>query len=260
MALFPPSRGGKRNRRRRSAGPTLARARLDVEEAPPPPGQAGGGGQTAREEDDEAFFFWELEEEAEDEGANEGRREPEKKGSDGDGRYGPEHYRLRIIRRPAEQRARQEVLEEEEDARDAAVAEVRLWAWSWRGALLGLSSLAQLCRAARSLAAAESQRRRLLGLPCVELEDWPLGPACRGLMLDISRDRVPTVASLERLAELCAGLKFNVLMLYMEHTFAYPDHPEVWAEVATALLRLVVVTLQYYPLDFRATLVEVSFL
>ena len=33
----------------------------------------------------------------------------------------------------------------------------------------------------------------------LELEDWPTGPPCRGLMLDVSRDRVPTMQALEAL-------------------------------------------------------------
>lgn len=65
------------------------------------------------------------------------------------------------------------------------------------------------------------------GLPRCHVEDHPdLG--VRGHMLDISRDRVPTRETLSRLVERLAGLRFNHLQLYTEHTFAYRDHEVVW--------------------------------
>ncbi|OHD76817.1 MAG: hypothetical protein A2V99_04435 [Spirochaetes bacterium RBG_16_67_19] len=68
-------------------------------------------------------------------------------------------------------------------------------------------------------------------LPCVHIEDWPSYPV-RGIMLDISRDRVPTMATLRGLLDLWAGLKYNQVQLYTEHTFAYAAHPEVWREAS----------------------------
>jgi hypothetical protein len=68
-------------------------------------------------------------------------------------------------------------------------------------------------------------------LPGVRVHDWPDFER-RGLMLDISRDRVPTMASLSVLVDLMATLKMNELQLYMEHTFAYPSHQEVWANAS----------------------------
>lgn len=50
----------------------------------------------------------------------------------------------------------------------------------------------------------------------------------RAYMLDVSRDRVPTQETLEWLAEVLAQLGFNELQLYVEHTFAYSRHREVW--------------------------------
>ena len=64
-------------------------------------------------------------------------------------------------------------------------------------------------------------------LPVGTVEDWP-DLAVRGVMLDISRDKVPTMATLETLVDRLAGWKVNQLQLYMEHTFAYADHEEVW--------------------------------
>jgi hypothetical protein len=51
-------------------------------------------------------------------------------------------------------------------------------------------------------------------------------------MLDISRDRVPTMQTLLELVDLLAAWKINQLQLYTEHTFAYRNHPEVWADAS----------------------------
>ncbi len=48
-------------------------------------------------------------------------------------------------------------------------------------------------------------------------------------MLDISRGKVPTRDELFALVERCAALKLNVLMLYIEHPFAFRRHPEIGA-------------------------------
>ncbi|MEO0594686.1 MAG: family 20 glycosylhydrolase [Chloroflexota bacterium] len=64
-------------------------------------------------------------------------------------------------------------------------------------------------------------------LPCLQIEDAPDFPQ-RGFMLDISRDRVPTMDTLYQLIDDLAHLKINHLQLYIEHTFAYPNHEQVW--------------------------------
>lgn len=69
------------------------------------------------------------------------------------------------------------------------------------------------------------------GLPLLHIRDWPDFPN-RGVMLDISRDKVPTMQTLFDLVELLASWKINQLQLYTEHTFAYHNHPEVWAEAS----------------------------
>ncbi len=68
-------------------------------------------------------------------------------------------------------------------------------------------------------------------LPCLEIEDSPDFPV-RGVMLDISRDKVPTMATLLELIDLLASWKINQLQLYMEHTFAYRNHRPVWANAS----------------------------
>ena len=66
-------------------------------------------------------------------------------------------------------------------------------------------------------------------LPCLTIQDWPAF-ARRGVMLDISRGRVPNLATLLELTDKLADLKINELQLYVEHTFAYRNFKSVWRE------------------------------
>ena len=84
------------------------------------------------------------------------------------------------------------------------------------GLFYGVQTLIQIIRKAGS------------SLPAVEIEDAPDFPN-RGVMLDISRDKVPTLRTLFDLIDQFAGWKLNQVQLYMEHTFAYSQHKEVWA-------------------------------
>jgi len=73
------------------------------------------------------------------------------------------------------------------------------------------------------------QMRRLTGgaLPACRITDHPDFPV-RGVMLDISRDKVPTMATLFALVDRLAEWRINHLELYTEHTFAYSAHAAVW--------------------------------
>ncbi len=73
-------------------------------------------------------------------------------------------------------------------------------------------------------------------LPCLAIDDAPAF-AQRGFMLDISRDRVPTLATLMQLVEVIAALKGNHLQLYVEHTLAYAGHEEVWRNASPLTLQ-----------------------
>ncbi len=64
-------------------------------------------------------------------------------------------------------------------------------------------------------------------LPALHITDHPDFPN-RGIMLDISRDKVPTQETLFELIDLLASWKINQLQLYTEHTFTYRNHREVW--------------------------------
>ncbi len=70
-------------------------------------------------------------------------------------------------------------------------------------------------------------RRHRETLPALRIEDAPDFPT-RGVMLDISRDKVPTMETLFRLVDELADWKINHLELYTEHTFAYRNHRAVW--------------------------------
>ncbi len=52
----------------------------------------------------------------------------------------------------------------------------------------------------------------------------------RGYMLDISRDRVPTMRTLRLIVDILARCRYNQFQLYTEHTFAYEGHESVWEE------------------------------
>ncbi|HZL13323.1 MAG TPA: family 20 glycosylhydrolase, partial [Verrucomicrobiae bacterium] len=82
------------------------------------------------------------------------------------------------------------------------------------------------------LRAATATLRQLLReygrkLPCLKIRDWPDFPR-RGVMLDISRGRVPKLETLLDLAEKLSDFKINELQLYTEHTFAYTQYKSVW--------------------------------
>ncbi len=87
------------------------------------------------------------------------------------------------------------------------------------GAFYGAITLRQLLRQCRG------------ELPAGRISDSPDFPV-RGVMLDVSRDKVPTLETLFRLVDRLAEWKINHLQLYTEHTFAYRNHREVWAQAS----------------------------
>lgn len=66
-------------------------------------------------------------------------------------------------------------------------------------------------------------------LPCLRIRDYPDFPR-RGVMLDVSRGRVPRLETLMELASHLADFKLNELQLYTEHTFAYRNYEPVWRD------------------------------
>jgi hypothetical protein len=87
-------------------------------------------------------------------------------------------------------------------------------------------------REAAGLGVAMATMRQLLRqygrrLPCLKIRDWP-DFARRGVMLDISRGRVPKLETLLELVGHLADFKINEFQLYTEHTFAYSKYKSVW--------------------------------
>ncbi len=70
-----------------------------------------------------------------------------------------------------------------------------------------------------------------LRLPGIEVRDWPDYPH-RGVLLDVSRDKVPTLETLFAIADVLAGWKVNQLQLYTENAFAYRGHEVVWKDAS----------------------------
>jgi hypothetical protein len=87
------------------------------------------------------------------------------------------------------------------------------------GAFYGVCTLVQLL---------QTQGANLTLLEIVDAPDF----SARGVMLDISRDKVPTKETLYALIDMLAGWKINQLQLYTEHTFAYRNHRTVWANAS----------------------------
>ncbi len=112
---------------------------------------------------------------------------------------------------------------------------IRIAAHDAPGAFYGVATLVQLI---------QTHGREL---PCLVIEDWP-DFAARGVLLDISRDKVPTMETLYHLIDLLAGWKVNQFQLYTEHTFAYRNHRDVW-EHASPLTAEEILALDAYCRD-----------
>ncbi len=63
-------------------------------------------------------------------------------------------------------------------------------------------------------------------LPAVVIEDHP-DFARRGVYLDCSRGKVPTLQTLCALIEQCAQWKLNEVQLYVENVFTFARHPDI---------------------------------
>jgi len=80
--------------------------------------------------------------------------------------------------------------------------------------------------------AAQTLRQLVRGgatrLPALDILDWP-SLSYRGVMMDVSRGKVPTLATLRRVIDELSLYKMNVLQMYTEHTFVFPHHPLIGA-------------------------------
>jgi hypothetical protein len=100
---------------------------------------------------------------------------------------------------------------------DVDAAGVRISAAGRRGAFHALQTLRQLVTADMAIEA-------------VAIVDEP-DLALRGFMMDVSRDKIPTMATVCGFIDAMAAVKMNHFELYVEgFSFAYPSFPSVWKE------------------------------
>ncbi len=102
---------------------------------------------------------------------------------------------------------------------------VSLIAHDTAGIFYGVCTLVQILEQSNQLT------NQPTALPCLHIADHPDFPA-RGVMLDISRDKVPTMDTLYALVEMLGSWKINQLQMYTEHTFSYRNHPDVWTDAS----------------------------
>jgi len=96
---------------------------------------------------------------------------------------------------------------------------IHLTAGDEAGIFYGLQTLAQLIEQCGS----KLPRFRIKDRPDIEN---------RGVMLDISRCKVPKLESLFNYVEKLAQLKLNHLQLYTEHTFTFSNHDVIWRDAS----------------------------
>ena len=104
---------------------------------------------------------------------------------------------------------------------------IRISAGGVEGARHALATLTQLVRGAVRNATPDTEPE----LPFLRIADRP-DFAERGVMLDVSRTRVPSIATLEAFVDQLAELKYDRLQLYCEHAFAYRGHEQVWRDAS----------------------------
>lgn len=80
--------------------------------------------------------------------------------------------------------------------------------------------------------------------PTLEIADYP-DFGRRGVTIDISRCKVPTMESLYQYIDMFASWKINEIQLYTEHTFQYQNHKKVWQD-ASALSSDEILALDHY--------------
>jgi len=113
------------------------------------------------------------------------------------------------------------------------------------GFFYGVDTLAQLLAQAQ-----ESQLR------CMTIQDHPT-LLRRGIMLDVSRGKVYTREYLLELVDLLGRLRYNVLQLYVEHTFDFQSHPDISANSEPLTAEDVFVIqerCEYWGIDFQPNL------
>lgn len=63
-------------------------------------------------------------------------------------------------------------------------------------------------------------------LPTIQISDWPDFER-RGVLLDMNKDKIPTMETFYRIIDHLASWKINELQIFFKHAFAFVNHPEV---------------------------------
>ena len=116
---------------------------------------------------------------------------------------------IRLIRNGADEKSENYQL-------SVTQSEIKIIAKSETGLFYGLQTLRQLIRTEGTI------------LPEVKIDDTPDYPA-RGFYHDCTRGKIPTLETLFKLADKLAYYKLNQLQLYIEHTFAFARHSDMWS-------------------------------
>lgn len=72
-------------------------------------------------------------------------------------------------------------------------------------------------------------RNGSFAIPCIKIKDYPDFEK-RGFYHDITRGKVPSLDTLMELADRLSFYKINQLQLYIEHSFAFRKHSEIWVD------------------------------
>ena len=91
---------------------------------------------------------------------------------------------------------------------------IRIDAHDRSGLCYGLQQLSEILHGAEDM------------IPCMKIHDYPTLEN-RALMLDVSRGKVYTREYLLQLVDILASFRYNVLQLYVEHTFMFSRFPEI---------------------------------
>lgn len=94
---------------------------------------------------------------------------------------------------------------------------VVLEAGDFRGFLYGVQTLRQIIQQEGAV------------LPCMEIQDYPYMEN-RGVYLDATRGRIPTLAFLKKMVDKLSFYKINQLQIYIEHSFQMEGFSEMWRD------------------------------
>ncbi len=65
-------------------------------------------------------------------------------------------------------------------------------------------------------------------IPCMKIDDAP-DYKVRGYYFDIARGKIPSLEELYKMIDRFASYKINQFQLYIEHTFLFRQHTDIWA-------------------------------